>query len=207
MCGGGGPKDNSAEVARQNEDARQAKIVAGQGSIDDTFGKTFTDDYYNGLTKNYEDYYNPQLSDQYDDALKELTFQTARSGNAESTAGNDLFAKLEKAKTDASTQIANDALAATGKAKSDVAAQKSNLYSLNNAAADPTQAASQAAQASLQLNQPTSYSPLGSIFSGLIQTGGNAAAVSNATSAPSYGGAAPKAATLSGNSGYNVKGA
>lgn len=205
MCGGGGGgSDNSAELARQQETQRQAQIQAGQANIDTTFGNTFTDDYYNGLTKNYEDYYNPQLATQYDDALKELTFQTARSGNAESTAGNDLFAKLEKAKSDASTQIANDALAATGKAKSDVAAQKSNLYSLNNAAADPTQASSQASQAALQLNQPTSYSPLGSIFAGLIQNGANTQAVANSTSAPSYGGTGPAAPVVNSKSGSVV---
>lgn len=205
MClGAKPPKDNSAEIARQNEAARQAKIVAGQQGIDDTFGKTFTDEYYGGLTKNYEDYYNPQLATQYDDALKELTYQTARSGNAESTAANELFAKLEKQKQDAATKIANDAIASTGKAKSDVAAQKSNLYSLNNAAADPTQAASQAAQAALQLNQPVSYSPLGSIFASLIQTGGNAAAVNNAVSAPTYGSAGPSAPNTNTKSGYTA---
>lgn len=192
MCGGS-PKDNSAELARQQEEERQGKILAGQKSIDDTFAGTFTDPYYEGLTKNYEDYYNPQLNDQYADALKELTYQTARAGNSESSAGNELFAKLEKQKADSATQIANDALAATGKAKGEVAAQKSNLYSLNNAAADPTQASSQAAQAALQLNQPQSYSPLGSVFASLIQNGSNAAAVGNATSAPTYGSAGPAA--------------
>ncbi len=203
MCGSK-PKDNSAEVARQNEEARQAKIRQGQQSIDDTFAQTFTDDYFGGLTKNYEDYYSPQLQQQYDDARKELTFQTARAGNTESTAANDIFAKLEKQKQDAYTKITNDALAAAGKAKSDVAAQKSNLYSLNNAAADPTQASSQAAQAALQLNQPVSYSPLGQVFASLINTGGNIAAINNATSAPSYGSAGPSAPNSNTKSGYTA---
>jgi len=204
MCGGKPPKDNSAEIARQQEEARQAKIREGQAAIDRTFDTTFTDDYYGGLTKNYEDYYNPQLLQQYDDTLKELTFQTSRSGNAESTAANELFSKLEQKRQEAATQIANDALAATGKAKSDVASQRSNLYSLNNAAADPTQATSQAAQAAAQLNQPVSYSPLGQLFASLIQTGGNAAAISNATSAPSYGSAGPSAPNYSGSGSGKV---
>jgi hypothetical protein len=125
MClGSKPPKDNSAEIARQNEEARQAKILAGQKSIDDTFGGTFNDGYFDKLASDYESYYNPQLVSQYDDALKELTFQTARGGNAESTAANDLFAKLEKQKQDAATKIANDARAAAGKARGDVAAEK-----------------------------------------------------------------------------------
>lgn len=204
MCGGK-PKDNSAEVARQQEAERQGKIRAGQQSIDDTFGQTFTDDYYAGLTNDYEEYYNPQLSSQYEDALKELTFQTARTGNAESTAANELFAKAEKQRADAATKITNDALAATGRAKSDVAAQKSNLYSLNNAAADPTQASSQATQAATQLNQPQSYSPLGSVFASLINSGGNYAAVDRATSAPSYDSNSPAAAPLNTGSGKVVR--
>lgn len=201
MCGGKPPKDNSAEIARQQEAERAAKVQQGQASIDSAFDSSFNDDYYGGLTKNYEDYYNPQLADQYDQALKELTFQVARSGNAESTAANDLFARAEKQRADAATQITNDALAATGKTKGDVAAQRSNLYSLNNAAADPTQATSQAAQAAAQLQQPVSYNPLGQIFASLIQSGGNAAAVNNATQAPTYGGVGPSAPTGSTNNG------
>jgi hypothetical protein len=206
MCGSK-PRDDSAEITRKNEEERQARIRAGQGSIDQTFDTTFNDDYFNRLTTDYQDYYNPQLAEQYDNAVKELTFQTARSGNAESTAANELFSKLEKQKKDAATKVTNDALAASGKARSDVASQRSNLYSLNNASADPTQAASQAGQAALALNQPVSYSPMGEIFASLINNVGNAAAINKATSAPSYGGTAPKAPSYSDtSSGYVAKG-
>jgi hypothetical protein len=278
MCGGKAPQDNSGELARQQEEQRQAKIRSGQTNIDRLFdgwtektpvgavdlnsaaegdyyledgtpyrykplqrptpiqqyskgtpredtamkeyeaelaalpkklfsgvtetqhAGTFTPGYFEGLTKNYEDYYNPQLAEQFGDAKKELTFQVARSGNSESTAGNDLFSRLEKQRKDAATKITNDALASTGKAKSDVAAQRSNLYSLNNAAADPSQAASQAQQAALQLQQPQSYSPLGSVFAGLINAGSNAAAM-QATQAPTYGSTGPAAPSGSGSSG------
>lgn len=203
MCFGSpkAPHDNSGEIARQQEEARQEKIRTGQASIDKSFDDTFTDPYYSGLTKNYENYYNPQLATQYDDAVKGLTFNVARQGNGESTAGNDQFSKLEKARADAATKIANDALAATGKAKADVAGQRSNLYTLNTSSADPTQSAAQAQQAVTQLQQPTSYSPLGSVFASLIQSGGNAQAVKQATSAPGYGGIGPSAPTGSTNNG------
>ncbi len=204
MCFPKPPKDNSAELARANEEARQAKIREGQKAIDDTFGATFNDAYFDKRAKDYEDYYNPQLLQQFEDAQKELTFQTARSGNGESTAANELFARLEKKRQEAATQVANDALAAKGKARSDVEAQKSSLYSLNNASADPTQAASQAGAAALALNQPVSFSPLGAIFAGLINAGGTAAAVNNATTAPSYGSQGPSAPSSTGKSGYNV---
>ncbi len=206
MCGGKAPKDNSAEIARQNEEARQARIMQGQKSIEDTFANTFNDDYFNNLTRSYEEYYNPQLKDQFDSALKELTFQTARSGNAESTAANELFAKAEKQKQDAATQITNDALAATGKAKANVAAQKSNLFSLNNAAADPTQASSQAAQAAVQLDQPQSFSPLGSIFAGLINTGNTANAINQATSPQGFSTRGPSAPPPTTSSSISVRG-
>ena len=206
MCFGAKvPKDNSGEIARQQEEARQQKIRAGQASIDSSFDSTFTDPYYDSIAKSYEDYYNPQLVDQYKDAQKELTFQVARSGNSESTAANELFSRLEKQRADAQTKIANDALSAKGKTKADVASQRSNLYTLNTSSADPTQSAAQAQQAVAQLQQPTSYSPLGSVFASLIQTGGNAAAVNQATSAPSYGGAGPVAPSGSAGSGKVVR--
>jgi hypothetical protein len=195
------PVDNSGEIARQQEEARQAKIREGQALIDSSFDTTFNDDYFGARAQEYEDYYNPQLLTQFEDAKKQLTFNAARSGNAESTDANEQFARLEKARADAATKIANDALATTGKLKSDVASQRSNLYTLNNSAADPTQSAAQAQAAVTQLQQPTSYSPLGSVFASLIQSGGNAAAVRQATTAPGYGSIGPQAPTGSTNNG------
>jgi hypothetical protein len=203
MCLPKPPKDNSAEIARQQEEARAAKIREGRAGIDSTFDSTFNDDFYNARTKDYQDFYNPELATQYEDAVKNMTFQLARSGNAQSSTNNEQFAKLEKARADAAAKIANDALAATGALKSNVAGQRSNLYTLNNSAADPTQAASQAAQAALQLNQPQSYSPLGSVFASFIQNGGNAAAINNATTGGAiYGGTGPSAPTGNTSSGF-----
>lgn len=200
------PKDNSAEIARQQEEARAAKIREGQSAIDSKFDSQFNDPYFSNIESGYLDYYNPQLQEQYDDAVKQLTYSLARSGNAESTTNNEQFGKLEQKQLEARTKIADDAKAASAKARGDVAQQRSSLYSLNNSAADPNQAASQAAQAALQLAQPQSYSPLGSIFSSLINTGGNIAAVNQAQTGNIYGsGNGPSApSTTNTKSGFSA---
>lgn len=202
MCMGGGvPADNSGEIARQQADERAAKITQGQKAIDTSFDSTFTPDYYDKMTGAYEDYYKPQVNQQYDDAKKQLTFNLARSGNSESTAGNDLFSRLDQQLADQNTQTANDAIAATGKQRGNVASQRSNLYSLNTSAADPTQAGAQAQQSALALQQPVSYSPLGSIFAGLINAAGNANAVASATSPTTYGVQSPSVPAVGTNTG------
>lgn len=205
MCfGPKNPKDNSAEIVREQETERAAKVKSGQKAIDDTFGGTFTPEYYDKRTQDYLGYYNPQIQEQYDQALKDLTFNLARGGNAESSVSSEKFGKLAKARSDAATKVANDALASSGELKSRVEQQKGSLYTLNNSAADPTQAASQAAAALAGLNTPTSYSPLGSLFSSLIQTGGNQAAINTAVSGNPFNG--PTAASTSATgSGLIVK--
>ena len=76
MCSKKPKKDKSAEIARQEEAKRQARIAQGQRGIDSAFSG-FNDEFYGNYGKQYSDYYNPQLNDQYSDAVKRLTLQLA----------------------------------------------------------------------------------------------------------------------------------
>src|SRR3546814_1150118 len=79
LFGGGGNSD-AAEAARRDEEARQARIRAGMGQIDQTFSQ-FNDDYFDTRSKAYLDYATPQLEDQFAKAKEQLIFALSRGGN------------------------------------------------------------------------------------------------------------------------------
>lgn len=179
MCMSKTPKDNSAEIARREEAARQARITAGQGKIDQQFSG-FNDDFYNNYQNQYSDYYNPQLNDQYSDAVKRLTLQLAQTGNLTGTVGVNQLADLKKYYDTQKMSITNKALEATNALRSNVSNKKSQLYTDNRSAADPGNAASAAASAATALQPTTPSSPLANVFSDFFGNLGNVYALQNA---------------------------
>lgn len=199
------PRDNSAEIARQEEAARQARITQGQTSIDEAF-TGFNDDFYTGYQTDYLDYYNPQLDDQYQDAVKRLTLQLAQTGNLTGSVGATQLADLEEFYNTQKTGITNQALGATNELRGNIDTRKSQLYADNRAAADPGNAASAAASAVTALQPAPPSSPLANVFGDFFNNLGNVSAIQNAqkiqqgTGVQSYGG------TTGGSSVYNVGG-
>lgn len=163
------PVDHSAEIARQEEQNRQARILQGQQSIDNTFA-AFDPAYFQKFQNDYLNYYNPQADQQFADARKSLRYNLARKGTLNSTPGQDTFAKLIGQYGDARTQIADNALAATNAQRTQVEQNKSDLYQQNTASADPSLAAQSAVSRANSLTTPPTYSPLADLFSGLINT-------------------------------------
>lgn len=178
MCPPSPPKDNSAQITRQQEEERQGRITQGQTAIDDAFGG-FNDDFYSGYQNDYLGYYTPQLSDQYDDARKRLTLQLARSGNLTASTGANQMADLKKFYETQNTGITNRALDAKSTLQSNIDARKSQLYADNRAAADPGNAASAAAAAATSLQPTPPSSPLANTFADFFTNLGNATAVYN----------------------------
>ena len=170
MCiGGSPPKDNSAELARQREAERQASITAGRSRIDETFEK-FDDKYYDTYTGRYTDHYFPQLDDKYAEAKRKVAFALAGAGGLNSSAGARKIGDLTEAYSKNRTQIADQALSSANGLRGDVESARSDLYSQNSAAADPSAAASSALARASVLDRPPTYNPLGDIFADLINT-------------------------------------
>lgn len=181
MCFGGGSKapiDNSAEIARQAEKERQARVDQSTGAIDSAFSG-FNPDFYNKYQTDYTNYYYPQLDDQYGDARKRLTLQLAKTGNLTSSAGINQLGKLQGEYDTQRTGVTNQAIEASNKLRGDVDMRKSQLYSDARAAADPGSATSAAASAvgALQPSMPTS--PLANTFADFFNNIGNATAIYN----------------------------
>ena len=157
------PKDNSAEIARQQENERQSRITTGTAKVNDAFGG-FNDDYYAGIGKSYLDYYNPQLDRQYNRAREQLTYSLADSGNLDSSAAARKFGDLTADYGVQKQTIANQAESEKQAFKGNVEQNRSDLLGqLESGAGVDTTATSALARAS-SLTRPAQYSPLGDLF-------------------------------------------
>lgn len=169
------PVDNSAEVARQKEQERQARIASGQGAIDSAFS-IFDPQYFQNFAKTYTDYYNPQADEQFGKARQNLRYDFARKGTLNSTPAQSKFGDLLNSYSDARDQIAANAQSATDSLRAQVDQNKGALYNQNAAAADPSAAAVSAAGSVGSLTTAPNFSPLADLFGGLINTGASYAA-------------------------------
>lgn len=165
------PKDNSAEIARQQADEREAKITQGKQSIDSAFG-VFDPQYYQKYQDAYTANYDPQVDKQFTEARKGLKYNLARAGTTDSTGGQKSFGDLVTSYDDARRDVASQAVDATNQLKSNVEQQKSDLYNQNSASADPSLSAISAVSRAGSLATPATYSPIGDLFSGIVNGAG-----------------------------------
>ncbi len=193
MCIPKPPKDNSADIARAEESARQKRINQGQQGIDAAFSG-FNDDLYNKYQTDYTNYYNPQIDDQYGDAVKRLTLQLAQTGNLSGSTGVDQLAKLKQYRDQQKLSLTNKATEATNALRGNIDAKKSQLYADNRAVADPGNASSAAASAAQYLQPSQPSSPLANVFGDFFSNLGNVSALQsvrrmgNSTGVQAFGG-------------------
>lgn len=194
------PQDNSARIARQQEQQREARIDKGKNRIDAAF-KGFTPDYYKGVQNDYEGYYNPQVDKQFSNTRQDLRYNLARGGIQDSSAANTAFGKLVDSYNDQRRAVADRALEASNNIRSQVEGEKNQLYSQNTASADPSLAAISAAGAAGSLQSPPAFSPLADLFSGAANAGA-AYLYGNNKSLPSGYGNAFRTGLPGNSSGY-----
>ncbi len=181
MCFG----DDAAQQARTDaqvaqwqqkgeEDARQARIMEGQGKINEAFAQ-FNPDYYKTFQDASIAANSPQVEDQYARAKDKAAALLAGRGILKSNIASNALGDIEKTRATTLGQIANDAVTQANNLRSAVEKQKTDLYTLNTSAGDPTAMANRAIGESTALvGQPTTTA-LGDIFSGTIGALGTAA--------------------------------
>lgn len=168
MCGPQKPpKDNSAELARQQEEKRQANIMTGRGKIDEAFGG-FNDPFYSGIEKAYTDFYNPQLDRQYQDATEKVKLKLASAGILNSGAGAEALGDLTEQYATQRGQVASGALDRRNQVRGDVERAREDLFALNQSAADPDAIGVQAQSRAGALQAPRGYDPIGNAFADFI---------------------------------------
>ena len=133
MCfgdGGAGAMRDEAARQRAEEEARQGRIREGRKKIDDAFSG-FDDKFFAGREKSYLDYATPQLDDQYNDAVSELTLALARSNLLNSSARARKFGDLQKQYGLQARSVGDKAKEYGSGARRSIEASKSDLQSQN----------------------------------------------------------------------------
>jgi hypothetical protein len=132
----------------------------------------FGDKFYNKFKQGILDYYMPQVSDQYSDAKKELTYRLARAGTLRSSAAAEEVADLAKQNTLNEGKIRSQADTAAADLRNRVASEKSKAESQLYATENPEVAANQATAAIRNITaEKPDLTPLGEIFT-LASIGG-----------------------------------
>lgn len=179
MCifgGGSAPPDNSAAIARQEEAARQARINEGRTAIDTSFAG-FNDDYYDQYRDAYSANYTPQLAQQYRRAYEKAVLGLAGSGNLNSSQGARVLSDLTGEYRRQGNVLNDNAVGAVNSLRGRVETARSDLYNQNRAAADPSTSAAIAQTQAETLQAPQPFTPLGDIFSSLINNAGTVLAL------------------------------
>lgn len=163
------PRDNSAELARQREAQRQARISEGREKIDEAFSR-FDDPFFAGVQKDFEDFSFPEIDDQFNTARRKVTLGLARSGNLNSGSGARTLGDLNERLQTERVNAANSALDQTQQFRQQIEGAKNDLFAQNITAADPASIAAQAASRAGTFAVAPAPSPIGQLFVDFINT-------------------------------------
>jgi len=172
MCFGGNKGVKEAREARaateRAERKRQRAIKLGQRRIEESF-EQFNPAFFDTFRQANVNNFVPQLDDQFAQAQDQLTAALAGRGLLDSSVGASRLSDLTGRFNDERTAIDNRALDASQNFRSQIERQKTDLFSLNQASADPQGIAARARGESTALVAPQSFSPLGQVFASALQ--------------------------------------
>lgn len=174
MCFGSSAADDARKDAKKQaqqaaaaEAKRKADIAKGNKNIDAAF-EQYNPAFYDQYRQTYVGNYNPEIDRQYSTSLGKLMASLADRGLDASTVGNSAIGDVTRTRDDARVKVASDAESAAGTVKGNVERQKTNLYSLNQAAADPEGIKARAIGEASSLAAPPAISPLGDLFASIL---------------------------------------
>ncbi len=163
MCIFSAPKDNSAQIAREQEEQRRARITEGTASIDSAFAG-FDDSFFGGIEQSALDFFNPQIDRQFDRTRETLIKNLARQGNLNASTGARQLADLDTAGQEQRVTFADKARGFATSSRADVENNRAEIIRQLQASADPSAAAATSAAQAEILSAPPSFSPIGDLF-------------------------------------------
>ena len=135
MCWGSSGGDGGAAERRKAEEARAQRVRDSRGAVDTVFG-TYDDDFYDKRRQSYLDYANPQVQQDYEDAMGELMGALASSGRTKSSLAAKRKAKGQELMDRAQADVNMKAEGHVGDLKSALAQTKQNMYDQASTLAD-----------------------------------------------------------------------
>lgn len=160
----GGGSDDAAAQRRAEEEERQRRIGEGVARINAAFGG-FNRDYFDARRTAYNDFYLPQLEEQYADAQEKQLYALADAGLLKSTTRNEVFSDLARDYELERGNILTGGERAAADLRSRINDERSALIARLEASANPDLAASGASAAVRALrDSPPNFSPLATVL-------------------------------------------
>lgn len=183
--------DNGAAQAANQQtamlEAQQAKhdanVATGKTAIDSAFSQ-FTPQYFDKYGQSYQNTLQPELTDQYGINNDKMTAMLADNGQLGGSVGNNDLAQLLKNYNFGQSDIANQAANAENQFKASVDNAKTNLYSLNTQAADPSTMATQAQATAGSIVAPQSFPTLSDYFGNVLGSVAQASKINQSSANP-----------------------
>jgi hypothetical protein len=166
---GCGQKNNSGYEQRALEAERAAKVTESRAAIDKNF-EGFDDEFFDSRAKDYETFAVPQLTSQYDNTKKNLTYSLSRAGLLGSSTQAAKTAALDKENAQQLRNVVDAGKSQANELRQTVEGQRANLYAQAEASADPGAATSLALRTAQAYERPTSFAPIGNFFKSFTET-------------------------------------
>lgn len=158
LYGGGGDGGAGAAAAEQ-----RANLDKGTAQINQVFSK-YDQGFYDARGKAYTDWAMPQVTQQYQDTKKGLTYALARNGLLNSGAAVSKDQSLTNQLNQQTNNVANQAQGQMNQLRQDVSNAKSNLTNQLIASNDPTATMANASTYTAGLSATPSFNALGNMF-------------------------------------------
>lgn len=144
-------------------------VVTDPGTTTTTKG--IGQDFYEGFRKSLSDFYNPEVTRQFDDAKKENLFDLARRGTLRSSDAVTKNENLTRDYSNANAKVQSDIEGQVSGLKTDVNNSRTRALGLLTSTEDPTTAANAAATEvnAIQSRSPT-FNTLGDLFASAINS-------------------------------------
>ena len=143
---------------------RQSNQKNAISQINNTFDTGFNQKFYDDRVKAYEGYASPELSAQYQQTRNNLSYDLARRGLTQSTAGVAQGGSLNREMAKKKSEMGDVGLGQANELRSQVESTRANLVNQAISGADPGTAGAAALAASTQFKAPSAFGTIGNLF-------------------------------------------
>lgn len=161
---GCGSSSNPANAIQQQQQQQQNQTNQAVSSINSAFSG-FNPSFYQGVQTSYNNWALPQLQNQYQQANSQLGYKLAGQGLLNSSAATQAQNALSGAMTANQNQIGNQAVQQANSLKQTVGQEQSQLIGQAQTATNPSSLAQSAIATAANTTAPSTFAPLGSMFS------------------------------------------
>lgn len=155
---------NQAQTLLDSQHTQELAQSNAVGQVNQAFSG-FTPDFYKGIGTAYQNYAEPQLQQQYQSTANNLGFKLANQGLGDSSQAGFLNSQLANTMSQGQNQIGQDAVGQENQLKQQVGQEQANMVGQAAVSTNPGAVASQALGVAQGFQTPSTFQPIGQLFS------------------------------------------